>query len=95
MKVQLNRVIGRERVLKFHLCDFEGSHRDVKEKKKKNIPIRFMFYGNKLFLERFKIYFLIKFHFHAKTHDPNISKKDPKGFENNFILHESDYWILY
>lgn len=56
MKVQLNRVIGRERVLKFHLCDFEGSHRDVKEKKKKNIPIRFMFYGNKLFLKRFKIY---------------------------------------
>lgn len=56
MKVQLNRVIGRERVLKFHLYDFEGSHRDVKEKKKKNIPIRFMFYGNKLFLKRFKIY---------------------------------------
>lgn len=56
MKVQLNRVIGRERVLKFHLCDFEGSHRDVKEKKKKNIPIRLMFYGNKLFLKRFKIY---------------------------------------
>lgn len=55
--------------------------------------------GTKYFWKDSKFIRLIKFHFHAKTHDPNTSKKDPKGFENNFILHfmthESDYWILY
>lgn len=48
--------------------------------------------GTKYFWKDSKFIRLIKFHFHAKTHDPNISKKDPKGFENNFIL-QYDSWI--
>lgn len=80
MKVQQNRIIGRERVSKFHLCDFEGFHKRRKEEKK---------YSTHVLREQtifgIREIRISKFIRPTKAHR-NISKKDPISFENNIIF---------